>query len=148
MNSMSDVAPTLAVVAMFAQGQTRIKNVANMRIKECDRLYAVARELSKLGVKVQALKGDQLLPGPLHELQKGESLQEVADGLAITGDPSGKSFHGADLDTYDDHRMAMALSLAGLKVPGVRIKNPGCVEKTFPSYWEELHRFVDLGLQP
>ncbi len=111
MNTMSDVAPTLAVVALFAEGETRINNVANMRIKECDRISAVVTELKKLGAKVE----------------------EWEDGLSITG--SGK-YNGAELHTYNDHRMAMALSLAGLKIPNVTILNPQCVSKTFPNFYE------------
>ncbi|OGH04704.1 MAG: 3-phosphoshikimate 1-carboxyvinyltransferase [Candidatus Lambdaproteobacteria bacterium RIFOXYD1_FULL_56_27] len=113
MNSMSDVAPTLAVVALFAQGRTRIGNVANMRIKECDRIKAVVTELGKLGAKVE----------------------EFEDGLAVTG---GAPLKGAKLHSYDDHRMAMCLSLAGVKLPGVVIENPSCVSKTFPDFYQRF----------
>lgn len=113
MNTMSDVAPTLAVIALFAEGTTRITNVANMRIKECDRISAVVTELKKLGAEVE----------------------EWEDGLAVTGMGN---YHGALMDTYDDHRMAMSLSLAGLKIPEVIINDPDCVKKTFPDYFERF----------
>jgi len=116
MNTMSDVAPTLAAIALFAEGTTHIRNVGNMRIKECDRIRAVATELRKLGAAVT----------------------EHETGLSITGCGH---FGGGDLDTWDDHRMAMALSLAGTGIPGVRINNPHCVSKTFPGYFE---RFLPL----
>ncbi len=111
MNTMSDVAPTLAVVALFAEGETRINNVANMRIKECDRIAATVKELRKLGAVVK-------------EWDSGFSIRGKGD------------LTGAELDTYDDHRMAMALSLAGLNTPGVIIRNPACVSKTFPGFYE------------
>ncbi len=116
MNTMSDVAPTLAVVALFAEGTTKIRNVGNMRIKECDRIQALTTELRKLGATVI----------------------ESETGINVIG---GMTYHGADLDTWDDHRMAMSLSLAGLKIPGVGIKNPQCVSKTFPDFFK---RFIPL----
>ena len=111
MNSMSDVAPTLAVIALFAEGETRINNVANMRIKECDRIHAMVTELRKLGAKVE----------------------ERESGLSVTGMGI---YHAAKLNTYDDHRMAMSLSLSGLKIPGIAIQNPDCVSKTFPDFFK------------
>lgn len=113
MNTMSDVAPTLAVVALFAEGKTVINNVGNMRIKECDRIEALVTELSKLGAKVE----------------------EREDGLTVYGNGD---FHGAEMATYDDHRMAMCLALAGLKIPGVKILDPGCVSKTFPDFFDRF----------
>jgi len=111
MNTMSDVAPTLAVVALFAEGTTRINNVGNMRIKECDRISAIVTELKKLGAQVE----------------------EWDTGLSITGQ---NTFQSAEFETYDDHRMAMALSLVGLKVPDIIIQNPQCVSKTFPLFYD------------
>ena len=110
MGHMPDVVPTLAVVAAFATGTTVIRNVAHLRAKECDRLSAVACELDKMGIEARALDNE------LH---------------IVGGAP-----HGADIETYDDHRMAMSFAVAGLKVPEVRILNPGCVAKSFPNYWE------------
>ncbi len=113
MNTMSDVAPTLAVIALFAEGTTKIRNVGNMRIKECDRIKAVVTELRKLGAEVD----------------------EWEDGLSVTGIGD---YRGAELGTYDDHRMAMSLTLAGLKISGVIIQDPACVSKTFPRFYDML----------
>ncbi len=119
MNAISDTVPTLAVVALFAAGPTTIRNVAHIRDKETDRIGDLVRELRRLG-------GD---------------VDERADGLTIR--PA--LLRGADLDTYDDHRMAMSLALAGLAVPGVRIRDPGCVAKTFPGYWQALGGAIGRG---
>ena len=118
MNAISDTVPTLAVVALFADGPTTIRNVAHIRDKETDRIGDLARELRKLGAAVD----------------------EFHDGLTIHPTP----LHGATLDTYDDHRMAMSLALAGLLVPGVRINDPACVGKTFPDYWQRLAAIAKL----
>ncbi|MBI5471289.1 MAG: 3-phosphoshikimate 1-carboxyvinyltransferase [Ignavibacteriae bacterium] len=114
MNSMPDVVPTLAVVALFAESPTRIRNVAHLRHKESDRLEALHTELSKLGAQVVL----------------------VDDGLEIVPAP----LHAAQLDTNDDHRLAMSFALAGLKAPGVRIENPDCVRKSFPKFWSEWEK--------
>ncbi|RPI54824.1 MAG: 3-phosphoshikimate 1-carboxyvinyltransferase, partial [Deltaproteobacteria bacterium] len=111
MGRWPDVVPTLAVVAAFAQGTTVIKNVAHLRIKETDRLKAVAQELSKIGT----------------------SVKELEDGLIIEGT---RDMHGSLIDTYDDHRIAMAFAVAGLRVSGIRIKDPVCVQKSFPAFWQ------------
>jgi 3-phosphoshikimate 1-carboxyvinyltransferase len=116
MNAISDTVPTLAVVALFAEGTTTIRGVEHIRHKETDRIAAVACELRKLGAKVH----------------------EEPDGLVIT---PGKLI-GARVDTYDDHRMAMSFSLAGLKIPGVVIENPSCVDKTYPGFFEELEHLM------
>jgi 3-phosphoshikimate 1-carboxyvinyltransferase len=112
LNAFSDTAPTLAVLAPFCAGPVRIRNVAHLRWQESDRLRAVATELARLGATVR----------------------ELGDGLEI--DPS--TLHGGDVQTYDDHRIAMAFALIGLKVPGIRILDPGCTAKTFPDYFERL----------
>lgn len=119
MHHMSDVAQTLSVVAMFAEGKTEIQNVYNMRIKETDRIKAVYNELTKLGAKVT----------------------ELHDGLII--EPAEKYNEGVEIDTYDDHRMAMSFSLAGLIVPNTYIKDPNCVSKTFPNYFEEFGKIYN-----
>jgi 3-phosphoshikimate 1-carboxyvinyltransferase len=116
MNAISDTVQTLAVVALFARGPTTIRNVAHIRHKETDRIAAVAAELRKLGANVA----------------------ERADGLTIEPGP----FRGATIETYDDHRMAMSFALAGLQVPGVRIANPTCVEKTYPEFFRDLGGLV------
>lgn len=111
LGAMPDVAPTLAVLAAFAEGPTRIRNIANLRIKETDRLAALATELGHLGV-----------PTELHE-----------DGITVT--PRSRPVAGI-IDTYNDHRMAMSFALAGLLLDGVIIRDPDCVAKTFPEFFE------------
>lgn len=110
MSDMPDMVPTIAVVAAFARGKTLIKNVSHLKIKESNRIEAVVRELNKMGI--HALATD--------------------DGLMVEG---GRP-HGAVIDTYNDHRIAMSFAVAGLVVPGMEIRNPGCVEKSFPNFWE------------
>jgi 3-phosphoshikimate 1-carboxyvinyltransferase len=112
MNDISDTVMTLGAVACFAEGPTTIRNVAHIRHKETDRIAALATELRKLGAEVE----------------------EREDGLTITPRP----LNGGAVDTYNDHRMAMSLALVGLKVPGVVIRNPGCVAKTYPGFWQDL----------
>jgi 3-phosphoshikimate 1-carboxyvinyltransferase len=120
LNALPDAAMTVAVLAAFCKGVTRIRNVANLRVKETDRLHALATELRKLGV----------------------NATELADGLHIDGDPA--ALHGADIATYDDHRMAMCFGMAGARLPGVRIQEPSCVTKTYPGFWDDLQR---VGVQ-
>lgn len=110
MSDMPDVVPTLAVVAAFAQGTTVITNVAHLKEKESDRLGSVAAELRKMGIDATATES----------------------GLVIKG---GRP-HGAEIETYKDHRMAMSFALAGLVTPGMRIVDEMCVEKSFPNFWE------------
>jgi 3-phosphoshikimate 1-carboxyvinyltransferase len=112
MNAISDTVPTLGVVALFAEGATTIRNVAHVREKETDRLRDLACELRRLG----------------------GAVEERHDGLTIHPRP----LAAATVSTYDDHRMAMSLALAGLVVPGVAIADPACVGKTFPGYWRVL----------
>ena len=128
MNAISDTVPTLAVVALFAEGPTRIKNVAHVRDKETDRIGDLVRELRRLGGEVE----------------------EQEDGLTIWPTGSPLPLHGARIRTYDDHRMAMSLALAGLRVAGVEIENPTCVGKTFPGYWRELAALAGFpsGFEP
>ena len=116
MNAISDTVPTLAVVALFATGATRITNVAHVRDKETDRVGDLVRELRRLGADVE----------------------EREDGLTVWPSGAQGPLHGAVIRTYDDHRMAMSLALAGLRVPDVAIADPGCVAKTFPGYWRQL----------
>ena len=120
MGDMPDVAPTLAVVAAFAEGTTIIKNVAHLRIKECDRLSAVVNELRKMGAEVE----------------------EGPDRMVIHGRQGGSNLHGATIATYDDHRMAMCFAVAGLRIPDVEIAGEECVAKSFPDFWQ---RFELLG---
>lgn len=113
MNAISDTVQTLAAAALFADGPTTITGVRHIRHKETDRISALANELRKLGA----------------------SVEEFPDGLRITPAP----LHGAKIDTYDDHRMAMSLALVGLRQPGVVIRNPACTAKTYPRFWDDLN---------
>ncbi len=112
MNAISDTVQTLSVVALFADGPTTIRNVGHIRHKETDRLAAVATELRKLGAQVN----------------------ESEDGLTIQ--PA--RLQPATIETYNDHRMAMSFALAGLKITGIRIQNPRCVDKTYPDFFHDL----------
>jgi 3-phosphoshikimate 1-carboxyvinyltransferase len=114
MNDISDCVMTLAAVACFAEGPTTIRNVAHIRFKETDRLRALATELRRVGARVD----------------------EFPDGLTITPGP----LHGATIETYNDHRMAMSMAVIGLKVPGIVIKNPACAAKTYPNFFRDLER--------
>ncbi|MDD5300906.1 MAG: bifunctional 3-phosphoshikimate 1-carboxyvinyltransferase/cytidylate kinase [Gallionella sp.] len=109
-NHIPDAAMTLAVAALFAEGATTLRNIASWRVKETDRIAAMATELRKVGATVE----------------------EGADYIRIT--PPEKIKHAA-IDTYDDHRMAMCFSLAAFGAEGMRINDPGCVAKTFPDYF-------------
>lgn len=115
MRDIPDTAQTLAVLAPFADSPTRIRGIASARVKETDRIAATCAELTRLGVKVE----------------------EHPDGMTIYPlQPA--NFQPATIKTYNDHRMAMAFSLIGLRVSGVTIENPGCVSKTFPNFFEVL----------
>ncbi len=120
-NHIPDAAMTLAVLALFADGNTTLKNIASWRVKETDRIAAMATELRKIGAIVE----------------------EGEDYLTIWP-PQDKSLLNpeAGIDTYDDHRMAMCFSLAAFAAPGIRINDPGCVAKTFPDYFESFRRVV------
>ena len=117
MNAISDTVMTLAFVALFARGITRIRNEAHIRHKETDRIGALAVELRKLARRC------------------GRACRRTRD--LSTRRRSGP----ARIKTYDDHRMAMSFALAGLKASGVTILDPGCVAKTYPAFWEDLGRF-------
>lgn len=114
--AMPDIVPTLAVVALFARGRTRITGVPHLKVKESDRIAAVAGEINRMG------GGATPLP----------------DGLTIEPRP----LHGARIETWSDHRLAMAFAVAGLRVPGVVIADPGCVSKSFPDFWEVFGRLI------
>ena len=114
LNTMPDMVLTLAAIAPFADGPTTIRNVANLRVKETDRLSALATELRRIG----------------------QHVEERADGLTIAPAP----IRPATIETYDDHRMAMSFALVGLRAPGLVILDPGCVAKTFPDFFDTLGR--------
>ncbi len=109
---ISDTAQTLAAIAPFARGTTTIRGVAHARLKETDRVAALAIELRRLG----------------------QEVDELPDGLRITPRP----IRPADIETYDDHRMAMSFAIAALRAPGIRLLDPGCVAKTFPDFFAVL----------
>jgi 3-phosphoshikimate 1-carboxyvinyltransferase len=108
------------VVAAFAEGTTTINNIAHLRIKECDRVSAVVTELRKMGADVE----------------------EEHDRMIIHGKGGGTNLHGARIETYSDHRMAMCFAVAGLRIPGVEITGEDCVAKSFPDFWERFGRLA------
>jgi len=116
MNAISDTAQTLAAIAPFAAGSTRIRNVAHMRHKETDRVAALATELRRIGQRVE----------------------EHADGLSIEPAP----IRPATIETYDDHRMAMSFAVTGLAAPGISIAHPECTAKTYPQFFADLATLV------
>ena len=117
LNRMPDAAMTVAVLCAFANGKSRLTGLGNLRVKETDRLKALETELKKTGVKVRTGK----------------------DWIEIEG---GTSPHGAEIETYDDHRMAMCFAVMGVKVPGITIKNPQCVSKTYPDFFKDLKKWL------
>ena len=119
LNDMPDMAQTLAVVALFAAGPTVIRGLHTLRVKETDRLAALATELSRLGASV-SVTGDEL-----HLIPPAQPTPTA-------------------IDTYDDHRMAMSFAIAGTKIPGIVIKDAECVSKTYPGFFEDLGR-IGMG---
>ena len=115
MSSMPDMVPTLAAIALFSSGETVIRNVHHLHHKESDRLRAIALEWNKLGAGVEEIDG----------------------GLVIRG---GRRLTCTMLDPHDDHRVAMSLAVVGLRVPGIRIINKECVQKSFPQFWQLWNR--------
>jgi 3-phosphoshikimate 1-carboxyvinyltransferase len=112
---MPDVVPTFAVLSAMRQGRTVIQNVSHLRIKESNRLEALVNELRRVGIHAE----------------------EYRDSLVIEG---GKP-HGASIETYNDHRIAMSFAILGLAVPGISITDTGCVNKSFPGFWKELDKW-------
>jgi 3-phosphoshikimate 1-carboxyvinyltransferase len=115
-SAMPDAAQTLAVVALFAKGPSRLTGLGTLRLKETDRIRATAQGIRRLGA----------------EAEEGADFLEIRPG----------TLRGAEIETYGDHRMAMSFSLAGLRVPGIRILDPQCVAKSFPDFWDELGRLT------
>jgi 3-phosphoshikimate 1-carboxyvinyltransferase len=112
MSQISDTAQTLAAIAPFAEGPTRVSGIGFIRRKETDRIAAVVAELTRMGVEAA----------------------EERDGFVVyPGTPS-----PATVQTYHDHRMAMSFAITGLMTPGIEIADPGCVDKTFPTFWQVL----------
>jgi 3-phosphoshikimate 1-carboxyvinyltransferase len=123
-SQMQDAIPTLAVIAAYNRRPVRFTGIANLRVKECDRIAALSEGLNRIR------------PG---------IAREEGDDLVVTGDPT---LAGApapcEIRTFDDHRIAMSFALAGLLTPGIAILDPGCVAKTYPGYWDDLAR---LGVE-
>ncbi len=117
-SQMQDAIPTIAVLAAFNNHPVRFVSIANLRVKECDRINAVATELNRIQ------------PG---------LAEEIGDDLLVTPDRSliGRTVN-ADIHTYHDHRIAMAFAQAALVIDGIRILDPGCTAKTYPGYWRDL----------
>jgi 3-phosphoshikimate 1-carboxyvinyltransferase len=117
-SQMQDAIPTIAVIAAFNETPVRFVGIANLRVKECDRIRAVS-----LG---------------LNEIREGLAHEE-GDDLIVHADPSlaGQTVD-ASIDTFADHRIAMSFALAALKIGGIAIQNPACVAKTYPGYWKAL----------
>ncbi|MDB5862544.1 MAG: 3-phosphoshikimate 1-carboxyvinyltransferase, partial [Betaproteobacteria bacterium] len=122
LNHIPDAAMTAAVLALFADGPSTLRNIASWRVKETDRIAAMATELRKLGATVE----------------------EGEDYLRITPPAPGLTPH-ASIDTYDDHRIAMCFSLAALGGVPVRINDPECVRKTFPEYFQVLASITETA---
>ncbi|SEI18665.1 3-phosphoshikimate 1-carboxyvinyltransferase [Pseudomonas asplenii] len=123
-SQMQDAIPTLAVLAAFNRTPVRFVELANLRVKECDRVQALHDGLNEIRAGLAAVEGDDLL---------------VASDPALAGTSC-----NALIDTHSDHRIAMCFALAGLKVSGIRIQDPDCVAKTYPDYWKAL---ASLGVQ-
>jgi 3-phosphoshikimate 1-carboxyvinyltransferase len=117
MGDIPDMVPTLAVLSAVRRGRTVIRNAAHLRIKESNRLEAMARELARTGIRAE----------------------ETEDGLIITGGNP----RGAEIETYNDHRIAMSFAMLGLAAPGIRIRDGGCVKKSFPGFWEEMGKLSE-----
>ena len=111
---------TAIAIAPLARRQTEFTELGRLRVQECERVVAMRTELTKCGAAID---------------ESGDTLTVQPGAL-----------HGAEVDTYEDHRMAMCFATLGLKVPGIRIKNPACVRKTFPTFFQKLAAPVPLGL--
>jgi 3-phosphoshikimate 1-carboxyvinyltransferase len=120
---LSDTAPTLGVVAAFADGPTRVTGIGFIRRKETDRIAATVAELRRAGV----------------------DAEEEPDGLVVRPTPGAP--RGARIQTYDDHRMAMSFAVLGLRTPGTVVLDPGCVSKTFPGFFDTLDQLRPTGLR-
>jgi 3-phosphoshikimate 1-carboxyvinyltransferase len=119
MSGCSDLVPTLAAIAVFADSPTRVTGVGFIRTKETDRIGSVVAELRRCGV----------------------DAEEEADGLTVR--PGAGAPNGARIRTYHDHRLAMAFALIGLRIPGMEIEDPGVVAKSYPGYWDALEALRD-----
>jgi 3-phosphoshikimate 1-carboxyvinyltransferase len=110
----------LSPLAKVARERITFTDLGRLRVQECERVFALRTELTKCGAKV------------------------IEEGDTLTVFPS--QLHGAEIETYNDHRMAMCFAVLGLKVPGIEIKNPSCVKKTFPNFFQKLAAAPPAGL--
>lgn len=117
LNTLPDAAMTVAIVCAFAEGKSKLTGLANLRVKESDRLSALATELTKIGAKVK----------------------EGKDYIEIDGNPT--NLRGNKIKTYNDHRIAMCFAVVGTKVPNIKILNEDCVNKTYPEFWKDLKKW-------
>jgi 3-phosphoshikimate 1-carboxyvinyltransferase len=117
---LGDSVMTAIVLAPFSVTPVQFTDLGRLRVQECERVVALRTELTKCGAKV------------------------IEEGDTLTVYPS--KLHGAEIETYNDHRMAMCFAILGLKVPGIRIKNPSCVKKTFPNFFQKLAALPPKGL--
>ena len=125
-SQMQDAIPTLAVLAAFNTAPVRFTGIANLRVKECDRVSALSTELNKI---------------------RNGLAREEGDDLIVNADPSLAEKHlPTSIHTYSDHRIAMSFALAGLKINGLTILDPDCVAKTYPLYWDDLAK-LGVALQ-
>ena len=119
-DNLGDSIMTAIAIAPLARRQTEFTKLGRLRVQECERVVAMRTELTKCGAAID---------------ESGDTLTVQPGAL-----------HGAEVDTYEDHRMAMCFATLGLKVPGIRIKNPACVRKTFPTFFQKLAALAPLGL--
>jgi len=120
---LADSIMTAIVIAPFADHSIKFTDLGRLRVQECERVVALRTELTKCGAKV---------------VEEGDTLTVYPSKL--------EELHGAEIETYNDHRMAMCFAVLGLKVPGIRIKNPACVKKTFPNFFQKLAATPPHGL--
>jgi 3-phosphoshikimate 1-carboxyvinyltransferase len=117
---LGDSIMTAVILAPFSQEAVRFTDLGRLRVQECERVQALRNELTKCGAKV---------------IEEGDTLTVIPSRL-----------HGSEIETYNDHRMAMCFAILGLKVPGIRLKNPSCVKKTFPNFFQKLAAQPPAGL--
>jgi 3-phosphoshikimate 1-carboxyvinyltransferase len=120
LRDLGDSIMTAIVIAPFANHPSQFTDLGRLRVQECERVFALRTELAKCGVKIT---------------EKGDTLTVYPSKL-----------HGAEIETYNDHRMAMCFAILGLKVSGIKIKNPACVKKTFPNFFQKLAAAPPAGL--
>jgi 3-phosphoshikimate 1-carboxyvinyltransferase len=129
-SQMQDAVPPLAVLAAFNDAPVRFVGIANLRVKECDRISALATELNRIQPGLAREEGDDLV------ILSDPRLMQMAHRNART-----------QIETYQDHRIAMSFALAGLRIGGISIVDPDCVGKTYPGYWDAL-RSLGVELTP